>query len=175
VGAQGAHVLFEVNTIVSTTTERLWDRLEPFLAAEGVELDDLDVRGQGAGRIVRVTVDADGGIGVDRIAELSRGLSRLLDDEDSFSGPFTLEVSSPGLERDLRRPPHYAKAVGREVDVRTIEPIAEANRHVGVLESAGDEEITVLVDGSARRIPLAAVKRAQTVFRWEKAPKPGRK
>lgn len=174
-GAQGAHVLFEVNAIVSTMTDRLWDRLEPFLAAEGVELDDLDVRGQGPGRIVRVTVDAEGGLGVDRIAELSRGLSRVLDDDESLSGPFTLEVSSPGLERDLRRPSHYTKAVGREVDVRTAEPIAEAKRHVGILESADDDGITVVVDGSTRRIPLVAVKRAKTVFRWEKAPKPGRK
>ncbi|HSG80469.1 MAG TPA: ribosome maturation factor RimP [Acidimicrobiia bacterium] len=156
-------------------TDRLWDRLEPFLAAEGVELDDLDVRGQGPGRIVRVTVDAEGGVGVDRIAEISRGLSRALDDEDSLSGPFTLEVSSPGLERDLRRPTHYRKAVGREVDVRTTEPIAEAQRHVGVLEDADEDAITVVVDGSTRRIPLAAVKRAKTVYRWEQAPKPGRK
>lgn len=173
-GAQGAHVFYEVSAIV-TTTERLWARLEPFLSAEGVELDDLDVRGSGAGRILRVTVDADGGIGVDRIAELSRGVSRLLDDDEDMTGPFTLEVSSPGLERSLNRPSHYRKSIGREVDVRTVEPIEGGRRHVGILESVADDAVTVAVDGRARRIPLDQVRRAKTIFRWEKAPKPGGK
>lgn len=161
--------------MIVTATERLWQRVEPFLAAEGVELDDLDVRGRGTGRIVRVVVDAEGGVDVERVAELSRGVSRLLDEDEEFDGSFTLEVSSPGLERDLKRPAQYRKVVGREVDIRTKEPVSDARRHVGVLDGVDDDAVTVVVDGSARRIPLAAVTKAKTVFRWEKAPKPGRK
>ena len=155
--------------------ERLWDTLEPYLEAEGVELDDLDVRGRGNGRFVRVTVDAPGGIGVDRIAQLSRGVSRLLDEEDPVPGSYTLEVSSPGLERPLRRPGHFAKAVGREVDVRTSGPIEGSTRHKGVLDGVEDDELMVTVDGVSRRIPMTAVVKATTVFRWEKSPKPGGK
>lgn len=155
--------------------ERLWETLEPYLEAEGVELDDLDVRGRGNGRLVRVTVDAPGGIGVDRIAELSRGVSRLLDEEDPVPGSYTLEVSSPGLERPLRRPAHFAKAVGREVDVKTVAPIDGAQRHRGVLEQADDRGLRLAVDGSARSIPMDSVVAAKTVFRWEKSPKPGGK
>lgn len=155
--------------------ERLWETLEPFLEAEGVELDDLDVRGRGNGRLVRVTVDAPGGLGVDRIAELARGVSRLLDEQDPVSGSYTLEVSSPGLERPLRRPSHFEKAVGREVDLKTVEPIDGAQRHRGVLERIDETTLRVVVDGSERSIPMDSVAQAKTVFRWEKSPKPGGK
>jgi ribosome maturation factor RimP len=155
--------------------ERLWETLEPYLEAEGVELDDLDVRGRGNGRLVRVTVDAPGGLGVDRIAQLSRGVSRLLDEQDPVSGSYTLEVSSPGLERPLRRPSHFEKSVGREVDVKTVEPIDGAQRHRGVLERIDDSVLGVVVDGAERSIPIDSVTQAKTVFRWEKSPKPGGK
>lgn len=153
---------------------RLWETLEPFLVAEGAELDDVELLGRGAGRIVRVTVDASGGIGVDRLADLSRGVSRLLDEEEVVDGPYTLEVSSPGLERKLRRPSHYAKAVGREVIVKTREPIDGAQSHRGVLNEVAEDAVEVAVDGRDVRIPLAEVTQARTVFRWEKAAKPGK-
>ena len=155
--------------------ERLWAVLQPYLEAEGVELDDLDVRGRGNGRIVRVTVDTEAGVGVDRIAELSRGLSRVLDEEDPIGDGYTLEVSSPGLERPLRRPSHFAKAVGREVDIKTADEIEGAHRHRGTLEEVAGDVLLIEVDGTSRRIPIGAVTRAQTIFRWEKAPKPGAK
>ncbi|HSM02705.1 MAG TPA: ribosome maturation factor RimP [Acidimicrobiia bacterium] len=154
---------------------RLWEVLEPFLVAEGVELDDVELLGRGAGRILRVTVDAEGGIGVDRIADLARGMSRLLDDQAPIDGPYTLEVSSPGLERALRRPSHYAKAVGREVVVKTRDPIEGAQSHRGILSEVAGSSVAVLVDGHDRRIPLAEVTQARTVFRWEKRPKPGKR
>ena len=153
----------------------LWQVLEPYLEAESVELDDLNVRGQGNGRIVRVMVDSAESLGVDRIAELSRGVARLLDETDAMSGGYTLEVSSPGLERPLRRLAHFVKAVGREIDVKTRDPIDGAQRHRGILEQADDEALRLIVDGAPRTIPMGTVTKAQTVFRWEKAPKPGGK
>jgi len=155
--------------------QRLWELMAPYLEAEGVELDDLDVRGRGAGRVVRVLVDAEGGVDVDHIASLSRSLSRLLDDEDPVTGSYTLEVGSPGLERSLRRPDHYRKSMGREVVVKTREPIDGAHSHRGILASFTDGGATVRVDDADRLIPLDQVTEARTVFRWEKTPKPGRK
>jgi len=154
---------------------RLWGTLEPFLVAEGVELDDVELLGRGAGRVVRVTVDAADGLGVDRIADLARGISRLLDDESVVDGPYTLEVSSPGLERKLRRPDQYRKAVGREVLVRTRAPIDGAQSHRGILNEVGEGSVALLVDGRDRRIPLGDVTQARTVFRWEKPAKPGKR
>jgi len=154
---------------------RLWDVVAPYLAAEGVELDDLEVRGGGGARLVRVTVDAAGGVDVEAIARLSQGLSRLLDETDLLAGAYTLEVGSPGLERELRRPAHFGKAVGREVAVTTRDPMAGAKHHSGVLDEFTGEAMTLRLAEGALRIPLSEVATARTVFRWEKPPKPGHK
>ena len=160
---------------MSRTTDRLWGLLEPYVRAEGVELDDLEVHGGGKGRLVRVTVDAEGGVDVDRIADLSRGMSRLLDEADPFDGSYTLEVGSPGLERALRRPSHYRKSVGREVKVTTKDVIDGETRHRGVIEGADEESVSIRVGEKVRTIPYGVVGKAHTVFRWERGAKPGRK
>ena len=154
---------------------RLWDAVGPYLAAEGVELDDLEVRGGGGARLVRVTVDAEGSLDVEAISRLSQGLSRLLDEADVLTGAYTLEVGSPGLERELRRPAHFRKSVGREVVVTTRDDVAGARHHRGSIEEVAGEGMTLLVGEEERRIPFGQVAQARTVFRWEKAPKPGHK
>jgi ribosome maturation factor RimP len=154
-------------------TDRLWPEIEGYLDAEGIELDDLALRGRGRGRILKVTVDVESGLDVDRIADLSRGLSRLV--EDSIDGPFTLEVTSPGLERELRRRAHYRKSVGREVVVTTRTPVEGATNHRGLLDAVGEEQFSVRIGDDLRSIAFDAVTGARTVFRWERAPKPGRK
>ncbi|NNC40954.1 MAG: ribosome maturation factor RimP [Acidimicrobiia bacterium] len=145
-----------------------------YLGAERLELDDLEMLGQGSGRILRVVIDgAD--VGVDHLAELSRGISRLLDHESDLDGSYTLEVTSPGLERRLRRPAHYSKSIGKEVTVKTRVEIDGERRHEGTLIASDEDGLLVDVEGEARRIEFDQVKSARTVFRWERAPKPGKK
>jgi ribosome maturation factor RimP len=160
---------------MSRVPEGLWELVDGYLRAEGLELDDLEMIGQGRGPVLRVTVDKDGGIGVDRLAETSRGLARLLDEDEQLQKSYTLELTSPGLERKLRRPEHYAKSIGREVVVKTHQEIEGERAHRGLLESVEGETCVIVVEGSDRRIPLAAVASARTVFRWEPAAKPGAK
>jgi ribosome maturation factor RimP len=160
---------------MSRVPDDLWELLRGYLQAEGLELDDLEMVGQGRGSALRVTVDMDGGVGVDRLAETSRGLARLLDDDDRFQKSYTLEVTSPGLERKLRRPEHFAKSIGREVNVKTHQEIEGERAHRGTLESADEVACVIAVDGIERRIPIAAIASARTVFRWEPAAKPGAK
>jgi ribosome maturation factor RimP len=154
-----------------TQTTDIWGLIEPYLAAERLELDDLELSGRGRGRVLRVTVDGDS-LDVDRLAELSRGLSRLLDDEPGLQDSYQLEVSSPGLERKLRRPAHYRKSLGREVVVKTASADHKATLR-GLLSSANDTGFTVDAEGGAVEISYDDVISAKTVFRWEKAPKPG--
>ena len=154
---------------------RLWGLIEPYLAAERVELDDLAVRGGGGARLVRVTVDTGGGMDVEAIARLSQGLSRLLDEAEAMPGAYTLEVGSPGLERDLRRPSHFQKSLGREVVVTTRDDVAGAHRHRGLIDEVAAEGVTLLVGEEKQRIAFDQVAQARTVFRWEKPPKPGHK
>jgi ribosome maturation factor RimP len=154
---------------------RLWDLVGPYLAAEGIELDDLEVRGGGGARLVRVALDAPGGMDVEAMARASQGLSRLLDQADLLPGAYTLEVGSPGLERELRRPVQYGKALGREVVVTTRDPLDGSRQHRGVLDEVTGEAVTLRLTEGTRHIPFGQVAQARTVFRWEKAPKPGHK
>jgi ribosome maturation factor RimP len=156
---------------VMTEIEDIWKVVEPYLAAERLELDDLELSGHGRGRVLRVTVDGDD-VDVDRLAEVSRGLSRLLDDEPGLQDQYRLEVSSPGLERKLRRPAHYRKSVGREVVVRTAEA-GEKATYRGTITDADQSHFTVDAGQGPVTVSYDEVVSAKTVFRWEKAPKPG--
>lgn len=90
--------------------------VEPVVAAGGYDLEEIDVRPAGRRRLVRVVVDADGGIGLDDIAEVSREVSALLDGSDVMgSAPYVLEVTSPGVDRPLAEPRHWRRATGRLV------------------------------------------------------------
>ena len=149
----------------------IWDVVEPYLAAEKLELDDLELSGRGRGRVLRVTIDGDG-VDIDRLAELSRGLSRLLDDEPALQDAYRLEVSSPGLERSLRRPSHFHKSIGREVVVKAMTGEEKAT-YRGLLSDADDSSLTVDTDAGRVVVAYDEVVNARTVYRWEKAPKPG--
>lgn len=156
---------------MASVQDRLWDRIDPYVAAEGIELDDLEILG--GGQIVRVTVDAETPIGVDLIAELSKGIGRLIEDDDPFSGSYTLEVSSPGLERKLTRAKHYHKSIGRDIKVKTLAEIEGDKNHHGALVTADETGFTIDMDGIERRFRYEDVSSARTVFVWEKGARPG--
>lgn len=149
---------------MASIADKLWERIEPYVAAEGVELDDVEVLG--GGQIVRVTLDREEPIGVDIIADLSRGIGRLIEEDDPIKGSYSLEVSSPGLERKLTRARHYEKSVGTDIKVKTHREIDGEKSHRGVLAEAGEDGFTVTVDGSNRTIGYGDVASARTVFQW---------
>lgn len=160
---------------MASKVDQLWGVIEPYLAAEGVELDDLDIVGKAPGVVVRLTVDAEDGVGVDQLASISRRVSRLLDEDDPVDGSYTLEVSSPGLERKLRRPRHFQKSIGRDVKVKSRNDSGGSDTVRGVLAAADEQEFVVEVDGEKRGIAYGDVVTARTVFTWEKAAKPGKR
>jgi ribosome maturation factor RimP len=157
---------------VSDLEQQIWGLVEPYVAAEGVELDDVEIHG--GGKLLRIVVDGDEPIGLDHIAPLSRGIGRIIDDADPFPGSYTLEVTSPGLERRLRRPTQFAKSIGRQVAVKTSSLIDEATQHRGELIAANGDGIVVEVGDQLRSIPYDDIASARTVFVWEKGEKPGK-
>ncbi len=158
---------------MTATAERLWALIGPYVAEEGIELDDIEIVGSGGASIVRVIIDDEGPLDVDLIARISRGVSRLLDSEDPISSSYTLEVSSPGLERKLRRPRHYEKSIGREAKLKTRSPIDGERHHRGMIVGAGETEVTLETEQGSRVIPLEEVTSARTVFVWDAKAKPG--
>ena len=127
----------------------------------GYEVDDLELLG-GAGRtLLRITIDKSGGVTMDDCASFSRDLSALLDVENPIKGRFTLEVSSPGLDRLLKKPRHYEKNLGKLVRVVPRQMVAGRNFLVGRLLEADENAIRLSVDDEEVEIPLAQVKKAR--------------
>jgi ribosome maturation factor RimP len=145
---------------------------EPVLSSLGLELVDVEVVGSGRARTLRLTVDRDGGVDLDTLAGANRPVVEALDAVEALSGPYTLELSSPGLERPLRRPAEFRRFVGTTVSVKSLEPVSGARRHRGLLLDADDGGIAVEVDGEHRRFSYGEIASARTVFEWGPAPKP---
>lgn len=134
--------------------------VETTLAGLGFELVDLQVSNRG--RFLRVFMDKAGGITVDDCADVSRHLSRLLEVEGVDYD--RLEVSSPGLDRPLRRPADFARFAGHRVDVKMRLADAQGRRrYVGLLRGVDGGSATVEVDGLAVTLPLDGVERARLV------------
>lgn len=150
--------------------DRVRDLVAPLAEAEGVDLYDVEHHGG----VVRVLVDRDGGVDLEVLGRLTRSVSSVLDEHDPVPGRYTLEVSSPGLERPLRTPEHFRRAVGRAVKVKTTPQHPGERRVDGALVAADEEGIEVrMADGEVVRIALGDVSSARTVFEWGPTPPPG--
>jgi ribosome maturation factor RimP len=146
-------------------------QLEPVVqqAVEGAgfDLETVDVHQAGRRRLVKVVVDGEQGIGLDEVAQVSRVVSTALDArEDLLAGPYTLEVTSPGVERPLVRPRHWRRAWSRVVRVRQVGG-GEFTGRVGVADETGVE---MLVDGRLRRVSYDAVERASVEVEFRRPP-----
>ncbi len=149
--------------------------LAPAVAPLGLELVDVERRTT----LLRLVVDRPGGIDLDAIAEATKVLSAVLDEHDPFPGHrYSLEVSSPGIERPLRTPQHFAGALGQTVSVRTVAGGEGERRFTGRLTAVDDEGFVLeggdLPDGR-KGFTYDEVQRARTVFDFGTAPSPSRR
>ncbi len=151
------------------TTERVSELIAPVLESLRLSLYDVELHGG----TLRITVEG-AGVDLDQLAVATRAISQVLDEHDPVPGSYTLEVSSPGLERRLRTPAHFAGAVGEPVNVK-LGPQVEGPRRIrGTLEESDEGRIIVVDEGGERHhIALADITKAVTVFDWGPSPKPG--
>ena len=144
--------------------------LSPVVEARGLELVDVEIHGAQ----LTVFVDRDGGVGLDDLGEATKDVSAALDRIDPMPGRYTLTVSSPGLERRLRTPAHFTRAVGETVTLRVDAGTADVRRLTGTLASADETGCTLTgpeVPGGEARISYDQIERARTVFEWGPAPR----
>src|SRR5262249_23656089 len=102
---------------MDATLTRVWQLAGPLVEGEEMEIVDMEFRHEGSrgGRVLRLYLDKEGGPNVDDLGRVSRQLSELLDAEDTIDGSYTLEVSSPGINRPLKKPAHFARFVGKRI------------------------------------------------------------
>lgn len=137
--------------------------LEPGVEALGFELVAAELAGRGKNAILRVYIDGPGGITVDDCADVSGQLSAILDVEDPIVGQYTLEVSSPGLDRPLVVPEHFKAVIGQRIKVQMRTYTLGRRRFAGTLLSASDQTFVVDVDGESYDLPHCDVEKARLV------------
>jgi ribosome maturation factor RimP len=142
----------------------------PLVDALGCRLYDLELSGSGRARTLRVLIDRDGGVDLEAITAATQAISAALDTSSAINGPFLLEVSSPGLERPLRRPEHFTGAIGETVTISSHTDSGPERRR-GTLVDAGELACVVEIDGARVEIAYDSITKARTVFEWGPEPR----
>ncbi|MDP9066844.1 MAG: ribosome maturation factor RimP [Actinomycetota bacterium] len=148
--------------------EEVRDLAEAVTRRRSLLLWDVEMAGQQGRAVVRVFVESEsGGLDLDTVAEVSEEISRGLDLKDPIGGRYTLEVSSPGLERTLKDQRHFELCLGRKVVVKTKERmLGDSHRVEGVIAEAGPAVVKLEVDHQHVEVPYDEIKSARTVFEW---------
>ena len=145
------------------------DLAEAVAQRRSLRLWDVEMGGRPGRTVVRVFVDSERGVDLDTVAQVSEEISRGLDLRDPIPGRYTLEVSSPGLERALKDRNHFVLSVGKKVVVKTREPLVpDSHRVEGELVSAGEDAVRLrTTDGGELDVPYGEIKSARTIFEWK--------
>lgn len=147
-------------TVLRDTLETL---LRPVVESLGYELWELEFSGGKGNGLLRLYLDAEQGITVEDCERVSRTVSEVLDAADPIPGNYTLEVSSPGLDRPLRTGAHFARFVGAEVFVEMVHAVGQRRRFAGRLVATGEGAIEVDVEGERHTLPLVSIRKAHLV------------
>ena len=150
---------------------KVTDIVSDLLRSTEYQLYDVE---QNAG-IVKITVDSSTGVTLDQLAVINRKISHALDEKDPIPNKYTLEVSSPGLERKLRKREHFVAAVNERITVK-LGPHVEGERRLGgILKEVSADSLILEVENTEKHeIKIEDITQAKTVFEWEKKTKPGK-
>ena len=152
--------------------QKVSEMIETLLQSSKYDLYDVE---QNSG-VLKVTLNAEDGITIDELAEINRKISFELDERDLIQSKYTLEVSSPGLERKLRRREHYLGATSERVSIKLGPHVDGERRFEGTLTNVEADNLTLELDPNNQiDFKLKDITSAKTVYKWEKNPKPGTK
>ncbi len=141
--------------------ERVAGLAEEIAGALGVSLEGVELAGSGRRHILRVYIDKEGGVTIRDCELMSRELGPVLDVEDLIPGPYTLEVSSPGLDRPLKKPNDFKRQIGKLARVVTSGPVEGQTFFIGRLLEAADDSFMLRIEGRDVKIPYELVKKAR--------------
>lgn len=152
----------EKKSVVST----VWELARPVCDECGVILWDVEFVKEGADFVLRITIDKEGGVGIDDCEAINRAIDPLLDEADPIECSYKLEVSSPGIERTLSRPEHFTACAGAEVELALYAPYEGSRKIRGVLAGYDAGDITLTVGEESVVFKKADVAKVHTVFEW---------
>jgi len=161
--------------MTTSVREKLVGLVEPLLERLGYELVDLEFAGGRGSAMLRVFIDREAGVGIEDCEAVSREVSALLDVHDPVPTGYRLEVSTPGFDRVLRKPAHYARFAGAQVAVELAVPREGRRRYAGRLVRSDANGLELMVDGVAVAFPYREVFRARLVPEWPEQSVKGRR
>lgn len=138
----------------------LLEALEPTAAEKGIEIVTVEVVGARKAPTIRVYIDTPEGVSFDELASAQEWINAIMDKIDPFPGAYTLEVSSPGIDRPLRTPEHFDRFAGEDVQVVLRGPVNGRAKWTGKLLGMRGDDVAVSVDGTDVAFPLETIKRA---------------
>jgi ribosome maturation factor RimP len=153
---------------MDATLARVWELALPLAQAEGMEIVDIEFRHEGSrgGRVLRLYMDKQGGPGVDDLSRVSRQLSEMLDVQDTIDGAYTLEVSSPGINRPLKKPEHFLRFVGKRIRIRTRDLIDGRRSFLGILDEVAGGSVRLTQEGKQYWIPFSMIEKSNYEHDW---------
>jgi ribosome maturation factor RimP len=145
----------------------LAELLDPVVSAFSFDLDDIEITKSGGQRILDVTIDGDSGVNLDEVAEVSRAISEFLDNSNAMGNePYVLEVGTRGVTKPLTKPVHWARNVGRLVNVA-----GDAINAAGRIVEFNDPDVTLDIKGKLRTLSIKEISRAHIEVEFKKMPK----
>jgi len=156
----------EEEAIESPLIRRLTELVVPVVEGFDCELVELQFRREAPGWVLRLLIDNENGIGIDDCSRISREVAHLLEVEDPIEQSYTLEVSSPGLDRPLKGERDFLRCKGKKAKVVVREPIDGQNQWVGLIEDVARESVTLRTDQGIIEIPFTRMKKARLVIEF---------
>ncbi len=132
------------------TVNTVWEIAEPIAQSLGLEIWDVRFEKEGADWFLRIFIDKDGGVSIDDCVDMSHAIDKPLDEADPIEQSYCLEVSSPGLERDLKRDAHFEKSLGEKIMVKLIRPVDGQREFKGILESYDNGNFELLSEDGTK-------------------------
>ncbi|WP_165246785.1 ribosome maturation factor RimP [Adlercreutzia sp. ZJ141] len=147
--------------MLTAKEQQLLDALSPKAESEQVEIVTVEVVGASKAPTIRVFIDTEDGVSFDVLSSAQAWINDIMDELDPFPGAYTLEVSSPGIDRPLRTREHFERFAGENVSVKTAGKIEGRSTFSGKLCGIDGDDVLVDVDGQRMRVPFNAIKRAR--------------
>ncbi len=146
--------------------DQLTDMLTPVVASLGCELWGLEYFTQGRHSTLRLYIDKEGGVGLEECEKVSRQVGAVLDVEDPIAGEYTLEVSSPGMDRPLYTLEQFSRYTGEQVNIKLRSAFEGRRKFSGILQGVEDDDVLVVVDDTEYLLPIELIEKANIVPRF---------
>ena len=147
--------------------EKVETLVKPIIEDLGYELYDVEYAKEGKNYLLRVFIDKKDGIDIDDCEKVNDGIMDLLDEADYIKEQYFLEVSSPGIERVLRKDEHLQESIGLEVGIKLFKPEDKIKQLEGILDGFNDDEIILLINGEKRIVPRKNISLIKTKYNWD--------